>query len=1207
MIHGLVVAHPVRRAARSPIRGPVASLALAVLVLASCVGNRPSRNGVFDENQYIRKAFLTTDGTHPDPGWFLKATVTQVSTPNPLGALGVFPGADTGFGTGLGYVRFVITSDKLQMVNVRQISSVASPDNTPEVINAWPITNVDLKYQVNLDGETTNFYQENQELDWQVRQWVKINLDKNDMSDAAPLGYFVTGALEKCTDISNASATLVPNSFTTEEQDDWRQDYMSWQVQISAPLNFGDAACAEAFAQGASGLSSQSFGRNYVTFTLMYSLMRVKDVEDPSTNSTAYVPLVLDEKDPIRHKYGLFEIIPVDRDTNSNLLAARELVTRWNPLKPVTYYFASDVPYNVKDAFLGHRTYDSTSDQALDVNLDCSTKGCARAPDGIKDLTNNLMQKAGNKTFSVDFLDWNDEARFGDAQGPNRQYGDVRYNFIHYVPDIDANTGWLGYGPSASDPRTGEILNATVNIADSEATALAYQIDFFLQSLGVSQGLSYAPGGAPSEWPPAPPGLSGGSCTPGQTVQLNGSVVASSHNGSSSLFQDIQQYMGKPAATYGNLGPGDFIPTQDQDFFTAYYTLIPYAIYADPSANAFVIPEGGAGINGPANFWDLMANEVQFHAVAAQIDHGITPFEGVTGDQGIQNATAFINNFRSLTQNHIDLQYAKQFIHRQQVYDPVNAMSLVQIADHAARHCIADPGGGTHWETKEEWATNLVNSFYEQIAIHEFGHTLGLEHNFMGSIDQPNFPVKTDASGNAITDVNGNPEYTLYTNSVMEYTARMGDVFDVLQWGPYDQAALAWTYTNDAPKPVDPALPAAKSITGQIDAKTPWNDPLGFQADGKTEIMFMSCHDGQVRYTPLCRQFDMGATPSEIMANQVEQYDWLWNFNNFRVYRKFWDDSAYADKPAGLMQDMRRFLLLWIYDWNSGSITDTLRRIGFQTPPNVPAAQYYSQLENKFNLELSTANQLMATFHKAVIQQSTGQRPVATIYDQFYGDVTQQGIILDKLFAMEYFVGLWPSSSLYDQNQAGAYFTSYGIAAGLDPSYETVAEDAVDSMVGGQYDAFPYFAPLAVALFAQDTHSPNFSGRVEVRNWIGGHVFSRVDDFVNYFRDLAAQNNYPGCSVYNSPTCTYDPRTIPDPTGHNEFFGPDHSEWIWAYIPDRNEYVAVQKEVNVVSYVIVRNYNNDLVNQLDDGSQPGAAYPDELQMKYYLDAFTYYN
>jgi hypothetical protein len=231
-----------------------AAALLALAVGSGCVADRPSRNGVFNENQYVRKAFLTTDGSHADPGWFLKATVTKVSTPNPLGALGVFPGADTGFGTGLGYVRFAITQDKLQLVNLRQISVNQSPDTTPEVVNAWPVTNVDLKYRVNLDGEKTNFYEENQELDWQVRQWVKLNFAKNDMSDTAPLGFFVTEALDRCADTTDASATLVPGSFAVEEHDDWRQDYMQFEVQITLPLQFTysdsnvAASCNEAFA-----------------------------------------------------------------------------------------------------------------------------------------------------------------------------------------------------------------------------------------------------------------------------------------------------------------------------------------------------------------------------------------------------------------------------------------------------------------------------------------------------------------------------------------------------------------------------------------------------------------------------------------------------------------------------------------------------------------------------------------------------------------------------------------------------------------------------------------------------------------------------------------------------------------------------------------------------------------------------------------------
>jgi hypothetical protein len=220
--------------------------------------------------------------------------------------------------------------------------------------------------------------------------------------------------------------------------------------------------------------------------------------------------------------------------------------------------------------------------------------------------------------------------------------------------------------------------------------------------------------------------------------------------------------------------------------------------------------------------------------------------------------------------------------------------------------------------------------------------------------------------------------------------------------------------------------------------------------------------------------------------------------------------------------------------------------------------------------------------------------------------VTQQGIILDKLFAMQGWVALWPTEN-YDPNQAGYYVASYSGVG--DSSYNYVAQDALVSMIGGQYDVYPYFVPLAVGQFAQDSHSPSFSGNPAVRDWIGGHTFSRLQDFLDYFRGIAVDNNYqdttPGsdCSSFN--TCLYDPRPLSDT--HNEFFGPDKRLWIWAYIPDRNQWVVVQKERNTASYVIVRNYNDYLVYQLDDGAFPGGVYPAELPMKFFLDSFTYYN
>ena len=89
-----------------------------------CVADRPSRNAVFDENQYIRKDFLVRagDATSPDYGWLLKATITDASEPNVFGDANVYQ-LFAGAHSDGELVHFVITSDNLTMVDNRQISS----------------------------------------------------------------------------------------------------------------------------------------------------------------------------------------------------------------------------------------------------------------------------------------------------------------------------------------------------------------------------------------------------------------------------------------------------------------------------------------------------------------------------------------------------------------------------------------------------------------------------------------------------------------------------------------------------------------------------------------------------------------------------------------------------------------------------------------------------------------------------------------------------------------------------------------------------------------------------------------------------------------------------------------------------------------------------------------------------------------------------
>src|SRR5215831_2717284 len=361
---------------------PILSI-LSILALApGCASDRPSRNGVFNENQYVRKDFLlgaVDSSGNPtnanDPGWLVRATVTETSTPNLLGAAINPGGIWGGLQGGVDLVRFRVTEDKLQLLSQVQLSSANSNGQlstgvTDSISNAWPVTNVDLKYRVNLDGTRSNFYEENQELPWQQRQWVKLNFAKNDFSDLAPLGPFTTDFLLRCADSGEGSATLVPNSFRFEGQDtaDIADDYLEFTVQVAIPLRFDDSTCLTAYGNQLD--NAARVGRTTVTANLKYSFMRAT----PASKVT-YQPFPIAEKDPIHRKYGPFLWTTWNRDPSSGQTAATQYVGRFDPQKPIVWYFDRGFPANYQAFFV-------TSSNAQD-------------PATIQGATNALLMAAG--------------------------------------------------------------------------------------------------------------------------------------------------------------------------------------------------------------------------------------------------------------------------------------------------------------------------------------------------------------------------------------------------------------------------------------------------------------------------------------------------------------------------------------------------------------------------------------------------------------------------------------------------------------------------------------------------------------------------------------------------------------------------------------------------------------------------------------------
>jgi hypothetical protein len=1279
-----------------------------------CVADRPARNGVFNENQYVRKDFLVRSGDNGsvDPGWIFRSTILATSAPNPLAPLGLFVGADNsggdGSAPGINYVRFAITEDKLQMINMRELSAgyPAQGSRDSEVVNAWPATSVDLKYRVNLDGETSNFYEENQELDWQVRQWVKLSFDKNDMSDLAPLGTGTQGILAQCTDVSSASTTLVPNSFIVDEVN----NYLSWQIQLTVPINFSDSACTDAY--GVVGVNFQDFGRSNVTMTLEYSLARAapdSGIARADGSPSNYVPLVLGEKDPIRKKYGVFENVVWNRDTNTGLLAAQELLNRYNPnAEFMDWYLAEGYPSQY---------------EAMWTN-----------PGGIVDQTNQIFADAGARLRMRvwRFDDMTDNCTGGpctfgnDANPSPKLFGDVRYNFVHWVSDLDVadGPGFAGFTPSLNDPRTGERISTVINMADFPLyDYYVTELDYYLQTIGAEQNVD-----ATGNWPAITT-----PCVVGDTFPLGGlvdSTIATQHNEISTVYDKMQLYLHKDATTYGYLSPSDFIPQENDDFFKAFFKIIPYEVFKDPATNPFVIPEGGAGSYAPGGivratggmqYGDYQTRS-EFHSLMQVVNDGYSPYasasytvggqtvnytppqaaagyDGSGGQGDVAAAAAFNGQVQSLRQAVFAQQYTQAYSPYGRVLDNTDILTNFKLFEKDSRHCVwnnpqhstaplsadiqkcsqAPSGSKTHWECRSEYLDSLVQSYWTQTVWHEFGHAVGLRHNFMSSLDRNNFPTWTD--------VNGNTHIGLYASSLMEYNStpdrlffaggaaqgnanggpwansttgseasqataanagaaptHMGNWNGLPGWAPYDIGAVSFIYGNNRTAYTGGTIANAgtastgkvqvgpngtpvpfNTISGQTSATTPWNDPNGWNFANKTEIQYLFCTDEDLRYSPFCRQGDFGTTPSEIIASAIDRYEWNYKWRNFRLYHKFWNDGPYADTVAAFFGDLTRFLSTWAYDWNGGELINNFPRIGVEPPPGVPLATYYGDLNSAFNNDISVANQLVAAFHEAIIQQSSGERPFISTYDPFYGDVIQQGIILDKLYAMQDWTTLSQISN-YDPTQAaGAYLFD---ATGFDANYQDIAENTLLSMLGGQYDVFAYFVPLAIANFAQASHDVNFTARTELRDWVGGQTFGSqqaggdgVQSFLDYVHNLAQQANaynidpvvFAGC-VQGQPldSCAWDPRIAQTDSNdvyhsdaYNDFRGPDDRRYVWTYLPDQNVYYLVDRDRNIASYVTMINYNADVYAQHDDGDS--GAYYLELPIKYTFGYFNQYN
>lgn len=168
-----------------------------------------------------------------------------------------------------------------------------------------------------------------------------------------------------------------------------------------------------------------------------------------------------------------------------------------------------------------------------------------------------------------------------------------------------------------------------------------------------------------------------------------------------------------------------------------------------------------------------------------------------------------------------------------------------------------------------------AQNYLAHTVVHEIGHTLGLRHNFKGSL-------RTDlgVSGSTVMD------YLLDEEGIQ-----------LPEPGLYDQVALTELYHLNRAQSTDPMKPFYKAkVPGR--AWNPW-EPRGLldptDATGRTALPFGT--DGCYNSDPTCQQFDRGNDP-------MNQY-WIPNYKS--VYQ-----PLLAGTSSTLPNNSLNYLLMWI-------------------------------------------------------------------------------------------------------------------------------------------------------------------------------------------------------------------------------------------------------------------------------------------------------
>ncbi|USN48441.1 MAG: zinc-dependent metalloprotease [Pseudobdellovibrionaceae bacterium] len=335
------------------------------------------------------------------------------------------------------------------------------------------------------------------------------------------------------------------------------------------------------------------------------------------------------------------------------------------------------------------------------------------------------------------------------------------------------------------------------------------------------------------------------------------------------------------------------------------------------SSSAVNHPQGDSSRTGPPSFKGWSSNKRDF--VESNLDE--------------RKLKAVATDALSYKENKVDLKDRIEFLSRTSNY-PAELFNFHHAIDGGIDEVIAKVGLKTWKDLSDDEQELVIERLLPHVwvptLVHEFGHNLGLRHNFAGSEDKDNF-----YSARELSDYGFKSEFKY--SSIMDYAYSSINELPIL--GKYDVAALRYAYKEEVQLKDEQYVSVEKWKAGDV------GDIKGYQY----------CTDEHVGANPNCNRFDEGTSLVEIAAHYIKSYDKRYArayMRNERRHFSLYQDASHAGSVYGQFMNLRMMFERY----------ETVKNM-FSLPDNSPVWEQYEFLK-----DLKQATLLSAKFFTEVIK-----------------------------------------------------------------------------------------------------------------------------------------------------------------------------------------------------------------------------------------------